>query len=729
MSRQIQLQEAFKLALSMMLTYWFALWMDWDMPRYGGLAILLCSLGTTGASLQKGLMRIAGTTFGLGVGFLAVACFSQDRWLNMLFLSSYLVAISYFMQESRYGYAWFVAGVVPVIVWSTTYMKVDTAFHYGTFRYLETTTGVIIYTLISALLWPRRAGDQLNQQGKDFWEGLRRLFGLYRRQLAHGQLPAEASNLRLRLAGTLLQMSASLQAAYSDTPSVIAQKRVWEGLRVNTRALVDALVLWRESIDDCRQLNLERLLPELCPGLDTLVKRLERLGDLWQERQDSGTNPESDDGELLTPLRLDIHDPESLSPFERAALMSFVQQLQILDQASRELLRTLRVLAKLDPSRKFRVQPLQKDLYRPSRWQPERLIKALFPAICFIAAYVFWIYVNPPTGQKVPEIAAIFAMFMVLAPMNPLSLMVALLVSQWVVVAPIYFFVMPWLDSGSGLLALIFVYTFVFGYLGGRSPLLKFGPIFMLVESTGISNQQSYSFTDMVNSGMMWFLALGIIGVVHRLLSPIRPEKILLNIIRRFFHGCARITGGFALYLPGDQVKGRKLRKRYFESMVVPVPRQVQAEEKKLDYKRFPDNNAEKVKFLQDTLQSIVFRLEALELAHDRVARNSPDLIESLSPLGNQLRERLELVFESWSRFELTDALEVERSNLQKISRELEQRLDARGKMGERHIPDDRVFQDFYALLGSVRGLIETLVEAQDAMRQINWDQWAAARF
>jgi hypothetical protein len=228
---------------------------------------------------------------------------------------------------------------------------------------------------------------------------------------------------------------------------------------------------------------------------------------------------------------------------------------------------------------------------------------------------------------------------------------------------------------------------------------------------------------------MMWSLGLIIIFVVHMLLSPIRPEKILLNIIRRFFHGCARITGGFALYLPGDQVKGRKLRKRYFESMVVPVPRQVQAEEKTLEYKRFPDNNPEKVKFLQDTLQSIVFRLEALELAHDRVARNSPDMMESLSPLGNQLRERLQRVFESWSRFELTDALEVERSNLQKISRELEQRLDARGKMGERHIPDDRVFQDFYALLGSVRGLIETLVEAQDAMRQINWDQWAAARF
>ena len=39
----------------------------------------------------------------------------------------------------------------------------------------------------------------------------------------------------------------------------------------------------------------------------------------------------------------------------------------------------------------------------------------------------------------------------------------------WVAVAPVYFFVMPRLDNGFGLLALIFGYTFFFGCLGGRA--------------------------------------------------------------------------------------------------------------------------------------------------------------------------------------------------------------------------------------------------------------------
>ena len=233
MTRRIRLQEAFKLALSMMLMYWLALWMDWDMPKYGGLAIVLVSLGTSGASLEKGLLRIVGTTFGLAVGLLMLSFLAQERLFTMVFLASYLVVVGYFMQTSRYSYAWFVAGFLAPLVWSTTYMKVDNAFHYAIFRYLETTAGIVIYTLVSTLLWPRNAGDQLNQQGKVFWTGFRELFGLYRRQLAEGKLPAEAADVRTTLSGNLSQMLTTLQAAYRDTPSVIVQKKVWEVLRVN----------------------------------------------------------------------------------------------------------------------------------------------------------------------------------------------------------------------------------------------------------------------------------------------------------------------------------------------------------------------------------------------------------------------------------------------------------------------------------------------------------------
>ena len=141
------------------------------------------------------------------------------------------------MQASRYPYAWFVAGFLPSLVWATTYGKVDNAFHYAIFRYLETSAGIVIYTLVSALFWPRRAGDQLALEGTDFCTGLGKLFGLYRRQLEAGELPSEAAELRNRLAGSVPKMLATLEAAYADTPSVVARKRAWEAFRVNARAI------------------------------------------------------------------------------------------------------------------------------------------------------------------------------------------------------------------------------------------------------------------------------------------------------------------------------------------------------------------------------------------------------------------------------------------------------------------------------------------------------------
>jgi len=138
MNTRIRLQEAFKFALSMVLMYWLALWMDWDLARYGALAIVLISLSTSGASINKGVMRVIGTVIGCTVGLILVAWFSQERWNMMFALAGYMIIICYFMQTSRYPYAWYVAGFVPLVIWSDTYGAVDNSFHFAIFRLLET---------------------------------------------------------------------------------------------------------------------------------------------------------------------------------------------------------------------------------------------------------------------------------------------------------------------------------------------------------------------------------------------------------------------------------------------------------------------------------------------------------------------------------------------------------------------------------------------------------------
>jgi uncharacterized membrane protein YccC len=210
----LNLQQALKLALSLVLFYWLALKVNWDLPNYGALAIVLVSLGTRGASIEKGVARVIGTTFGVAIGFLILGLFHYDRWAIMSAFAVYLMVIGYFMQGSQNSYAWFVAGFVPLVIWGDNYPHFDNAFYFGTYRWLETTMGVVIYTLVDLLLWPRHAGDQLNRQGQGLWSEVAELYACYRGELSRGGVSEplqQTSAMRSKVAGTLAAANATLQ--------------------------------------------------------------------------------------------------------------------------------------------------------------------------------------------------------------------------------------------------------------------------------------------------------------------------------------------------------------------------------------------------------------------------------------------------------------------------------------------------------------------------------------
>ncbi|HYQ70872.1 MAG TPA: FUSC family protein, partial [Gammaproteobacteria bacterium] len=578
-NRQVQLQEAFKLALSMTLFYWLALWMNWDLPKYGALAIIVVSLSTTGASLNKGVMRIAGTGLGALAGFALLSWFAQSPTGILLGVSVYLLVIGYFMQTSRQADTWFNAGFIAVAVWSSSYMKVDTAFHFASIRFLETAAGVSVFTLVSTLLWPRTSGQLLPQQGKSLWTDLQTLFGMYRQHLQGQALTDDTAELRIRLAGAYQKLLSTLEGAYADTPAVKHNKAAWELLRVDLQAFAAAQELWRESIADCKQLPLDRLLPGLDMTLDTVAGRLVRGTALWLAQADPDHVQAGDDAALLTQPDMTV-DPAAfaaLTLFQQAVLMNFVEQLKSLETNSRDLLQTLRVLAGLDPADRLHVMTQKAEPFRPVRWNPERLLKAVFPALCWITAWVFWVYVQPPGGPVVPMMATVFGLMMVMAPVNLLGLLLVLLLSMFIVVAPVYLLLMPTLDSGFSILALIFVYTFCFGFLGGISPVLKIGPLLMFVNVANITNDQTYSFILLITGGLVMLMGVSIVVVVHRLLSPMHAEQILLRTLRRFFHGCAQITAAYAPVPAARMTAANKRRRRVFENRIQPLPEQLQA--------------------------------------------------------------------------------------------------------------------------------------------------------
>jgi hypothetical protein len=497
------------------------------------------------------------------------------------------------------------------------------------------------------------------------------------------------------------------------------------------RDLVDALELWHESHQDCLDLALDRFVPRLADALDLLEQRLDRIGVLWQARMAPAHAGYTDDRLLLESLPLDA-DPSTraaLSHLQRAAFANYLAHLHAMDRASRELLRTMRALAGLESGRNLRVSPQQRDRFRPSNWDPARLLNALYPPAGFLSACIFWIVMNPPTGPKVPMFAGILALVVVRSAVSPVALVKVSLYSALFAVAPIYWLVMPAMSTGFELLSLIFFYSFVFGFLGGRSPLFKMGPMLMFVAMTGISNQQKYSFTGLVDGMLMILLAGVILAVIYVLFTPLQPEQSLLRSLRRFFRGCARFTESLAWDHATNRPRGRRIGKRYLESMVLPGPGKIEAVQPHLDYQLHPDNSPERVRLLCNGVQGIAYRLQALEIARDRIVDRATDVPEPFATFVDKARKMLQHVFEHWENLEPGDAFEPLRSSLQRSFHDLQQQLDSLTTDHDPASVGDGVLADLYTMLGSVRGLIDAMANTQTVINQINWRQWAVARF
>lgn len=231
----------------------------------------------------------------------------------------------------------------------------------------------------------------------------------------------------------------------------------------------------------------------------------------------------------------------------------------------------------------------------------------------------------------------------------------------------------------------------------------------------------------LVTAGLVMLLGVGIVVVVHRLLSPMHPEKILLRDVRRFCNGCARIVSEFQPASPRRRKRQRQLKKRVFENTILPVAAQLPVLEKNLDYTQFPDNDAEKVQGLVDGLKSIRYRLQSLETIYNRVAEESPALLQSLTPVNDQWRQRVQQVFRNWARLETADALPWADETM--LTRQIEQHLAATGTGENTRGSAARDLQNLYALAGGTRSLLDAMQELAVSMQQINWEQWAMARF
>lgn len=719
-------QQAFKLALSMTLFYWFALWTNWQEPHYGALAIVIVSLGTRGATIEQGLMRMVGTTVGVLVGLLILALFNDSRWAVLCALSVHIALTCYGMQTSHYRYAWYAAGFIAIVIWADNYPNFGNAFYFSTFRWLQTLMGVVIYTTVDLVFWPRSAGNQLHVLGKGLFSSVQSQLASYRQPGSKEVRDTSLNQRRTEIAGQLSRTLSTLQDAFFDTTDVRGQRTTWKLMRDDLPRLVESLEMWHESVADQAQASIAQFSPHFADTLDLVDARLTRISQLWDQKFGDVAPAESSDRDLLTEPNLGV-DRVALADvphFERAAVLSAVRQLEILDQTSREILITLRRLNGFEVSSPPRASSTNDKAYLAPIWDTQRFIHAMFPVVTFVAAWMVWDIFNPPGSQKVAMIAGIYAILVVRTPMNPQSLWVAMIVFTAILVAPVCWLVMPRLSTGLELLTMIFAMTFFFGCLGAKSPALKSGPLIMFFVSAGISNQQSYSFQGPVTGSMMMLVGGGVLSVIYYLWTPIRPENALLRSLRRAFRRCSEYCTEFDSGMTTQYAAQARHRAHLMRAKINPSLAEVRKAVSNLDFGLYPKNQPDDWLRLIDSLQSLTYRLQSFDLAYREVVADSEEASRGPAAEGRQVMSTLSEILMAASRLETRKEVEVAA-----LRDQLETDLSAlRDALDQISAGDDELIKT-YNLLGSMRMVIDAVKATQQAMRQVDCEEIATPRF
>ena len=340
-----RVKTAIKTALATVLAYGVALSMDWKDAHWAAFAVAFCTLSTVGESLNKGLLRLSGTLVGSVAAITLIALFSQDRWLFLIGMSIFTGFCAYMMPGTSRWYFWLVAGFsVPLIALSGSGDPVND-FQTAITRTEETALGMLSYSLVWLLIWPTSSREALE-------DAVRRLVATHRQLAAHYLTPtidetpdAGPEALRRQATQVLARLGGLLDGAEIDSYEVSEARHAWRRLIHQLSQLASTSERVRQSSADVREVDRQRLIPELAEFASELDRRFAEIGRMLE-----GHPPER--GPISVPLDLEDKGMASLSPFHRAALLLYRKHLQEIDKLTRDLFETVADIRNFAPARR-----------------------------------------------------------------------------------------------------------------------------------------------------------------------------------------------------------------------------------------------------------------------------------------------------------------------------------------------------------------------------------------
>jgi uncharacterized membrane protein YccC len=145
------------IALAVALATTMALWVRVDAPWWAAISAFVSTQATAPASVERGILRIAGTAAGAIAGLLICPWLIEDGVALSLVLLTVATLGVLGLQVSRHGYAWLLGAVTTVMVLLATLNDPLSAMDTACNRTAEVTIGTLAAMLVAYVLAPEPA--------------------------------------------------------------------------------------------------------------------------------------------------------------------------------------------------------------------------------------------------------------------------------------------------------------------------------------------------------------------------------------------------------------------------------------------------------------------------------------------------------------------------------------------------------------------------------------------
>ena len=718
--RSQRFRGAFKTALAMVIVYGIALYMGWGHTHWGGLAVAMCSLTTTGESLHKGLLRMGGTFVAFFVTLALIALFPQDRWLFLVALSIYLACCNYMMGGTSRWYFWYVAAfVVPILAFGGGPESLST-FNTVVMRTQLTAAGVLSLTLVSTFLWPTSTKNVFEETVSKLAAGQHQLFRKYAAQLFTKGDDENISTLRTQVVQGAGALKGLLNGAEVDSLEVWEVRQAWRHCVDQLAELNTRLDRWRLCFDELQELDIERLVPQL----SALTAEVEtRFGQI--ERMLAGQPPEVRPQEIS--LQLEQVKWEGLSPFQRATIVSGVKQLAGIDALTRAFFETIGVI------RGFQVNECvvsSRKARPPLRaFDPDRGAGVLRFLMCVWSAFLIWVFLpDVPAYTAFLSVTISVSLMLMVVPQLPIKMLPKPIMESVLYAAVVHVLIMPHLEGFAQLALLIFGVTFsiAYTYAKPQQQLSRSIGLAIFLVVSGIGTPQVYSFLQVADVSVVLVMIVSILYVATYFPISFRPELRLRHLLKRFFKSCEYlITAG---QFPSKPSRLQRWRRAFHlrEVMIIPAKLFQWSGVLSADAlgKSTPAQMQEILKCVQvlgGYVQELIAVREETGI-NEKTAHETRDYLRTWRHAIEELFVRLSIKPDAEDEVTLRTALD---DMLERLEARIEQTVDASESPSWRQEKEDNGYQ----LLGVYRGLSEALVAYARSARTVDWSHLAESRF